>query len=45
MEHQFFISTQSFKMIIRRALQKHRKCLCQDVRSEKKAEHKIVSRL
>ena len=44
MEHQFFISTQSFKMIIRRALQ-HRKCLCQDVGSEKKAEHKIASRL
>lgn len=32
-------------MIIRRALQQHRKCLCQDVRSEKKAEHKIASRL
>lgn len=31
-------------MIIRRALQ-HRKCLCQDVGSEKKAEHKIASRL
>lgn len=35
MEHQFFISMQSLQMIIRKALQQHRKCLCQDVRSKK----------
>lgn len=35
MEHQFFISMQSLKTIIREALQQHRKCLHQDVRSEK----------